>query len=292
MDRGVFQVRENSERSSFSDITMRFKEDFAPFHYRKREDGKEAWRTQVEHLRRELGKYSIPALTAIVVAQYRDKRLKSVGSSTVKKELDMLSKILTIASKEFGIVLPNGNPVANVRKPKDAPSRTRRLVGKEEELLIKECTASRNQWLLPAVQLAIETAMRQGEILSLEKRNIDYKRKLALLLDPGKIKNGEARAVPLTSKAIAILKELPKTKEIVAFPVQRITLFHAFSAACKRAKIKDLTFHDLRHEAISRLAERGDLSVLELSAISGHKTLQMLKRYTHLQAETLANKLG
>jgi integrase len=70
-----------------------------------------------------------------------------------------------------------------------------------------------------------------------------------------------------------------------------MTLYHAFMYACQRAKIKDFTFHDLRHEALSRLAERGDFSVLEMAAVSGHKTLQMLKRYTHLQAEKLSAKM-
>ena len=71
-----------------------------------------------------------------------------------------------------------------------------------------------------------------------------------------------------------------------------MTLHHAFNAACIRAELENYTWHDLRHEALSRLAERGDFSVLELAAVSGHKTLQMLKRYTHFQAERLAVKLG
>jgi len=75
-------------------------------------------------------------------------------------------------------------------------------------------------------------------------------------------------------------------------PCARMTLYKAFERACHRAQINDLTFHDLRHEALSRLAERGDFSVLELAAVSGHKSLQVLKRYTHLQAEKLARKLA
>ena len=292
MDRGAFISRATSERTTLKQIAKRFNDDFAPYHYRAREDKKEAWRTQVKHLADQLGEYSIAAITPQIVAQYRDDRLKVVRGTTVKKEMDMLSKILTVAVHEFGIVLPFGNPVANVRKPSGSPPRTRRLGGDEAERLINQCSASRNPWLLPAVQLAIETSMRQGELLSLEWCNSDFKRKLALLLDPLKIKNGETRAVPLSSAAIAVIKGLPRSTSGLVLPVQRLTLFHAFKAACARAKIKNLTFHDLRHEAISRLAERGDLSTLELSAISGHKTLQMLKRYTHLQAESLARKLG
>ena len=78
----------------------------------------------------------------------------------------------------------------------------------------------------------------------------------------------------------------------MVIPQERMTLYHVFEAACKRAGIDNFTWHDLRHEALSRLAERGDMTVLELAAVSGHKTLQMLKRYTHLQAEKLAEKLA
>lgn len=292
MDRGAFVSRSVAERTTFDQIANRFTEEFAPHHYRAREDKKEAWRTQVKHLTGELGDYSIAAITPQVVAKYRDDRLKSVSGTTVKKEIDMLSKVLTVAVHEFGMVLPFGNPVANVRKPSAAPARTRRLEGDEAARLLEQCAASRNTWLLPAVRLAIETAMRQGELLSVKWRDIDFKRKLALLLDPLKIKNGETRSVPLSSAAIAVLEGLPRSTSGLVLPVQRLTLFHAFKAACARAEIENLTFHDLRHEALSRLAERGDLSTLELSAISGHKTLQMLKRYTHLQAENLARKLG
>ena len=121
---------------------------------------------------------------------------------------------------------------------------------------------------------------------------IDAKRRLALLIDSEKIKNEEPRAVPLSSAAMAVLGDLPRSVSGIVLPVERLTLYHAFRYACLRANIKNFTFHDLRHEALSRLAERGDFSVLELAAVSGHKTLQMLKRYTHLQAEKLAQKLG
>ena len=131
--------------------------------------------------------------------------------------------------------------------------------------------------------------MRQGELLTLLWENVDLKNRVALL---EMTKNGEARAVPLSKEAGAVLAALPRSIDGVVFPVERMTLYHAFSAACKRAKLSDFTWHDLRHEALSRLAERGDFSVLELAAVSGHKTLQMLKRYTHLQASKLAEKMG
>lgn len=203
----------------------------------------------------------------------------------------MLSKILGFAEDELGMTLPRGNVIDKIRKPSEGKSRDRRLTSKEMDKLMAECRGSRNKLLMPAVTLAIETAMRQGELLQLEWCDIDFKRNLAMLRDPDKIKNQEPRAVPLSELAVSTLKVASSQEGGAVFPVERMTLYHAFMYACQRAKIKDFTFHDLRHEALSRLAERGDFSVLEMAAVSGHKTLQMLKRYTHLQAEKLAEKL-
>lgn len=300
IDKGVLVSAGESERTSFNDLVTRFQTEFAPHHYRVREDQKEAWRFQCAHLAGFFGKYSLAAIDQNLVARYRDDRLRpsvgsgrrAVGDSTVRKELYMLSKILGFAETECGITLPRGNAVAKIRKPKESRSRDRRLTTTEWEALEKECKKSRNPWLATAFSFAVETAMRQGELLSLEWQHIDMKRRLALLLDPEKIKTEEPRAVPLTSRAVEILEALPRSVDGRVFPVERMTLYHAFSYALDRARIEDFTWHDLRHEALSRLAERGDLSVLEMAAVSGHKTLQMLKRYTHLQAEKLAQKLG
>ena len=298
IDRGVYLSSNEAERSTLGDIIKEFVRDFAPKHYRQREDKKEAWRFQCDRLSEVMGEYSLAAIDQKIIRSYRDGRLsgegdrKKVGESTVRKELYMLSKILGFAEDELGMTLPRGNVIDKIRKPSEGKSRDRRLTTKEMEKLMAECLGSRNKLLMPAVTLAIETAMRQGELLQLEWCDIDYKRNLAMLRDPDKIKNQEPRAVPLTELAVTTLKGLPRPKKGgVVFPVERMTLYHAFMYACQRAKIKDFTFHDLRHEALSRLAERGDFSVLDMAAVSGHKTLQMLKRYTHLQAEKLAEKL-
>lgn len=300
IDRGVFQSSSDAERTTFGDLAKRFREEFAPHHYRRRDDEKEAWRFQLARLEEFFGQYSLAALDQKLAASYRDRRLKPpttggrkpVSESTVRKELYMLSKVLGFAETECGIALPRGNPVEKIRKPSEGKARDRRLSDEEWACLERECKRSRNPWLAHALAFAVETAMRQGELLNLEWKHIDKRRRLALLLDAEKIKTEEPRAVPLTSRALAVLEALPRSTCGKIFPVERLTLYHAFIGACKRAGIANYTWHDLRHECLSRLAERGDLSVLELAAISGHKTLQMLKRYTHLQAETLARKLG
>lgn len=296
--RGTYQSGSDAERMTLSDLIKEFKTEFAPKHYRVREDEKEAWRFQLARLDETLGAYSLAAIDQKIVAAFRDERLngtagrKAVNESTVRKELYMLSKVLGFAQTEKGITLPRGNPVVKIRKPVEGKGRARRLDTDEWTAFERECKKSRNPWLWAAVQLAVETAMRQGELLSLTWKQIDLKNRLALLIDPEKIKNEEPRAVPLSPNALEILKNMLKNTSNLVLPVERMTLYHAFGYACDRAQIKDFTFHDLRHEALSRLAERGDFSVLELAEISGHKTLQMLKRYTHLRASRLADKLA
>ncbi len=301
MDKGAFVALGKAERTTFKDLAKDFETDFAPHHYRGA-----AWKHKLAHLVAKLGSYSLVAITPQAVAKYRDDRLKEpdpryknnlaaaprISGATVKTEIDLLSKVLDVAQKEFGIALPAGNPVAGVRKPKGGKARNRRLTTEEWQKLEAECKASGNPWLAPAVTLAVETAMRQDELLQLEWKQMDKKRKLALLLDPDKLKTEEPRAVPLSSTALAALDSMPRMIKGRVIPIDRMTLYKAFKRACARAEIKDYTWHDLRHEALSRLAERGDFTVLELAAVSGHKTLQMLKRYTHLQAENLARKLG
>ncbi len=295
MDRGTFTSSSHAERTTLGELVDRFVTEFAPHHYRKRGDDKEAWRFQCARLKDILGMCSLAALDQKIVARYRDDRLAGksgrspVGDSTVRKEIFMLSKVLGFAETECGINLPRGNPVDKIRKPAESKSRDRRLAGDEWKKLEAECQRSRNRYLWPALQLSVETAMRQGELLSLRWENFDKKRRLVFLPET---KNGEARSVPLSKKAIEVIDNLPRNLSGIVFPVERMTLYHVFAAATKRAKLRDYTWHDLRHEALSRLAERGDLSVLEMAAVSGHKTLQMLKRYTHLQAENLAIKLG
>lgn len=297
MDKGAYRSTVAAESTTFDEIADRFEREFAPHHYRG-----QAWQHKLAHLRDSFGAYFISAITPARVAEYRDTRLKAadprykdpdsaprLSGATVKTELDLLSKVLDVASKEFGIPLPAGNPVAAIRKPSSGKARDRRLTGEEWIRLLEECGKSGNTWLRPAVLLSIETAMRQGELLSATWKDVNIARRHIML---SSTKNGEARAVPLSSAAIAILEGLPHAMRGRLIPQDRMTIYCAFTRACSRAGIEDYTWHDLRHEALSRLAERGDLSLLELAAVSGHKTLQMLTRYTHLRAEDLAKKIG
>ena len=137
--------------------------------------------------------------------------------------------------------------------------------------------------------LALETGMRQGELLGLTWPNVDLNRRIATLADT---KSGEGRSVPLSRRAVTTLELMPRRLDgAVLSQASASSVSHKFAALCRAAEIEGLRFHDLRHEATSRLFELG-LNPMEVAAITGHKTLIMLKRYTHLRAEDLALKLG
>jgi integrase len=241
-------------------------------------------------LRRDICHRTLAKLTTSDVALYRDSRLQTVSPSTIIRELNTLSHAIEIARREWGLWLPR-NPVKMVRRPSAPPGRKRRLKDDEEQRLLDACDRGRNRYLKPLVILAIETGMRRGELVGLEWKHVDLERRVAYL---PLTKNGESRDVPLSTRATQTLRELaahPKRDPKRVFPVTGGAIRLAWEHLRVRAGTDDIHFHDLRHEAVSRLFEKG-LNIAEVSAISGHKELRMLQRYTHLRAIDLVHRLG
>jgi len=238
-------------------------------------------------LREPICKIKFSNLQARHFIKYRDDRLRAVSGITVRHDLSLFSHVFTTAIKDWDMPI-NGNPVRLISKPKENKPRDRRLENGEEARLLGSCGQSKNPYLLPLVILAIETAMRRGELLGLERQYLKINNRTAYL---PLTKNGDSRTVPLSTRAIATLNELPVHLSGQVFPLSETALRGLWGRACRRAGLVDLHFHDLRHEATSRLFEKG-LNIMEVSAITGHKDLKMLKRYTHLKAEDLALKLG
>lgn len=172
----------------------------------------------------------------------------------------------------------------NISRPKNNRPRDRRLNEGELELIIKATESPR---LASIVLFALETALRRGELAKAKWTHLQLS--LRVLLVP-ETKTGVPRSIPLSSRAIAILQNLPKTDDEFIFGLRSESISQAFERACSRAGIQDLHFHDLRHEATSRLFEKG-LNPMQVSAITGHKTFEMLKRYTHLKARDLVKLL-
>jgi integrase len=240
--------------------------------------------------RHALCKLNMAALTPAKIAEYRDKRLAQVSSGTVIRELAYISSIINQARREWGINIDN--PVRLVRKPQ-SPQGRNRLLNEAEKLRILDALTPRptrkvSMWMKPLVEFALESGMRRGEILALTWPNIDLVNRTAFL---PLTKNGEARTVPLSSKAILILQSLPRSITGEVFPIKPEAVAAAFMKTTKRADVKDFHFHDLRHTAITQLATKLP-NLIELAAVTGHKSLTMLKRYYHPKASELARKLG
>ncbi len=178
-----------------------------------------------------------------------------------------------------------------VRRPVIRNERSRRLSGDEEQRLLDSCDAGQIPFFKTIVILAIETGMRRGEILGLKWSDISHNRRVITLT---MTKNGSGREVPLSQRALQTLSEWKDHCEVdqsTVFPMKAGALEQAWRRLLARSNVKGLRFHDLRHEGVSRLFERG-LNMIEVSSISGHKELRMLKRYTHLSADDLVGRLG
>jgi len=281
MDRNAFVPRRQAESVTVQQLLDRYLEEVAP---QKR--SYRTMRTALIGLRRHFRYQTLATLHPADIAEYRDKRLRDGRSpATVIKELNLLSRLIDVAARDWGIEVPR-NPAKLVSRPSAPAGRTRRLAPGEECALLKASRASRAKNLETVVILALETAMRLGEILSLDWAEVNLQRRTAHL---SLTKNGEARTIPLSRKAMETLTSLGPTTKGKLFPQWRdsISFLHAWRRVVIKSGIDDFRFHDLRHEAISRLFEKG-LNPMQVAAISGHKTLQMLKRYTHLRAEDLA----
>lgn len=311
MGRGVFVSRKEAENTTLSEALDRYEREIIPA---KKGSVQESMRIRIWK-RSFLSNRSLASIQGKDIAKYRDSRLKGdiekgikpVGPNTVRHELALLSHLFTIAVKEWGLAGVI-NPVSQIRIPNPPQGRDRRLKQEELERIIPN---SSSKVLPDIILLAIETGIRQGELVGMTWDLIDLKKRTITLLDT---KNGKKRIVPLSTEAVRILERIPRRldgKVFDLFSPQAVAI--AFRRAVSRARaaylkefeeenkekknpasdpafLVDLHFHDLRHEATTRFFEKG-LNPMQVAAITEHKTLQMLKRYTHLKAEDLAELL-
>jgi integrase/predicted RNase H-like HicB family nuclease len=241
-----------------------------------------------------LGGKPVACVTSVDIARYRDQRLQqpstrtgkplSVGS--VRLELALLSHFFETCRLEWGLC--EHNPVSLIRKPRLPPGRTRRLSSRENRMILRYADRHSNPDLYSIIVLALETAMRQGEILSLVWEHVDLRRGTAHL---PQTKNGSQRDVPLSPVARDAVMRLRRREQGPIFSYTTAGLQSTWRFMLDKLGIDNLRFHDLRHEAISRLFELGTLDTMEVASISGHRSLSMLRRYTHLRAQKLAKKL-
>ena len=211
-------------------------------------------------------------LSPALFAAYRDRRLKTVKPVTVRRELALVRHAFDVAIIDWGYPLSN-NPLKQLRLPLAGKPRDRRLEADELDWVFVALAKSRNTHLLPIAQLALETGMRQGELLRMRWEDIDLERNTIYL---PLTKNGHPRTIPLTPKAQKLLQSLMANRTSSSvFPTTAEAIKRSWKRALRLASIDNFHFHDLRHEAITRFFELG-LSIAQVALISGHRDVRML----------------
>jgi integrase len=332
MSRGVWVSRNEAEATTLYEALKRYEEEVSL--------SKKGAAQEISVLKTykaiDLARRPLATIRSADIAKVRDEWLRAYKPATVLRRLAVLSHVFNIARKEWGMESLS-NPVELVRKPQPNNARTRRIAvcdapvgtlsGDEpaserrarDGELERVAKASSSALLPSIIWLAVETAMRRGEIVSMLWANVDLNRRVAHLPST---KNGDARDVPLSSRAVSVLQMLEDARNNAEvntsddgakgtdriFNIRSDAVTRAFERAvtrarksyvdeCRDAKLKsdskfltDLRFHDLRHEATSRLASIFPMH--ELTKITGHKDPRMLMRYYHPRAEDLAKKLS
>ena len=312
MDRGVFVNRAEAESTTMGEALTRYGREVSATKKGHEQEKRRISLWQSNPLARR----SLASLRPADFAKYKDDRLAAgTAAATIRNDLALISHLFTICQKEWGIHVQNH--VGQIRLPRAQNARTRRLMDDEyDRINVAFASAEEagggghtNIWMQPAFDLSIETAMRRGELLSLKWKDIDLSDQVAHLR---KTKNGVARDVPLSMAAVAVLRALPRAINGCVIDTTDSSISQSWRRCVDRARrtyeqelmdmgkseseidadklLTDLTWHDLRHEATSRLADL--LQLHELMKVTGHKDTRMLARYYHPRAGDLAKKLG
>jgi integrase len=282
-----------AKRHSLADLVDRYIKEVLPI---KPKNGANT-RQHLVWWKSKLGSVSLAEVSPSLIAQCRNdllgtttRRGSKMANATVVRYMATLSHAFTIAIKDWQWV--DDSPLRKVSKPKEPRGRERFLSDAERFSLLQACKASTSRFLHVVVVLALSTGMRRNEIMSLRWPQVDLLHNRILLQDT---KNGESRAVPLTGLAHTMMADIGKVRRIdtdtVFFGTRGdapVDLTKPWTTALVRAKLVDFRFHDLRHSAASYLAMNG-ATTIEIAAILGHKTLQMVKRYSHLANSHTSN---
>ena len=280
-----FQTAE-AKRHTFTELIDRYVRDVLPTKGTQRENQ----RHQLRWWKSQLGDYLLADVTPARLAECRDRLSaehtrygRARSPATVNRYLAALSHVFAVAVQEWEWL--EDSPLRRVRKPREPRGRVRFLSDEERERLLQACKKSESPALYPAVVLALATGARKGEILKIRWGDVDFERERIVLEET---KNRDRRALPLKGHALEVLRGLAKVRRIdtdLLFPTpagdRSVDLRYHWRTAVTQAGITNFRFHDLRHSAASYLAMNG-ASLVEISEILGHRTLQMVKRYSHL----------
>ena len=294
MRQGRYFGRTESKEHTFGELVDRFLE--RTVHTNAKSFVK--YRMQLLWWKKRLEEYFLCNISPSVVSECKERLLKERtprgtfrSQSTANRYLAALSTAFTIAVREWNWL--KENPVSKVSRYKEGKPRERFLSKEEIETLLSSCKTSLSPYLYPVTLFAVCTGARKGEILNLKWQDVDFSRNTATFRDT---KNGEDRTIPLSPILVSCLLEEKKKRVILSpyvFPSndgkKPADIRGAWEGAIKRAGL-DICFHTLRHTAASHLT-MGGASAIEVGAVLGHKTLAMVKRYSHLSVSSTARIL-
>jgi integrase len=236
-------------------------------------------------LRHPLASKPVADITTEDWAKYRDERLQEVTPVTLKRQLAVIHNVYTVAKEEWKLSIKD-NPLDKLALKAKPVRRDRRLQDGELERIIEDAKQRKNPLILPMILLAIETGMRRGELLAMQWKHLDLRNRTLLIPDS---KNGTPRRIPLTKKAMEVLEGLDPVSDAV-FEISANAVKLTWDRMMAHLGIEDLHWHDLRHEAVSTLFEKG-LNTPEVASISGHKDWRMLSIYTNPKPSNILAKL-
>lgn len=287
---GRYFLKQEDKERTFEEFIDRYIEKELP----KRPESLNKQRSLLLWWKKQLGSYFLCHISPSMLAELRDRLLEETtvrnkprSPSTVNRYLAALSQALTIAVKEWGWL--KENPLLKISRLREGKARERYLEKEEIVHLLDTCKQSKSPYLYGMVVFALGTGARRGEILNLKWEEVDFSRSTATFHST---KNGETRTVPLGSSVLESLQQERQRRFVLSpyvFPCADIRT--AWENVVEKAGLKKLRFHDLRHTAASHLAMNG-ASTLEIAAILGHKTLAMVKRYSHLSVSATAMALN
>jgi integrase len=247
------------------------------------------------------GDYSLLRLTRHVIDAWAAQRSTQVGASAYNKEVWILKNVCKVAEEKHYLVR---SPATHVKRRREPKGRIRYLNPEERAALLngKLVTITAKDGRSWAAQIgpsetlrlyiaaALQTGARRGELMRLCWADIDFR---AGLITFANTKNGDLRTVPMTTTMRALLLSLPRPLDSSAFILPRrkpLVLTRSFARLCQRLEIKNLTFHDLRHDVGSQLA-MANIPLRTIAEILGHRKLEMTLRYAHLAPGHLAEAM-
>ncbi len=294
-----------AKKHTLKELISRYTDNELP----KRKSDKEKFKMQLKWWDNQIGCYYLHMITPAILTQCKEKLEKEPSikpkqgrttrtPATVNRYLATLSIVLSYACNEYGWL--DENPMRRVRKNKETANKDRYLSQDEINKLLQASlnfnirTENYNKETYLFVLIALSTGARYSEIHNLKWGNVDFKNRQFYFMNT---KNGENRGVPMSETVYNELKQFQKVRNIKSNYLfttkdgkKLIDMRVRFYKCIEIAEIKNCRFHDLRHTVASYIAMNGG-SLLDIAQITGHKTMQMVKRYSHLTQKHTAKLL-